>query len=403
MSVDAALKLRGRPAGRIRPQLDGLRRVLREMGDPQRDFSSILVVGTNGKGSTAAMLEAILRAHDLDTGLFTSPHLVRIEERIRLNGRPVEESILSRELTRLDDYPELTYFEALTAAAFAIFADAGVDVAVLEAGMGGSWDATRLAESAIAGITNVGTDHGKWLGREPSTIARDKGRALAAAGRSVIGPGVDAALVAELDAPHAVAAETIVQSDNDRPGLLRLKWGRLALDVRPSLSGRFQVDNLRLAVALAIEAEKAGFVDLDADRMRSALEAVDWPGRLSRHRVAGREILIDCAHNLEAAEALARHLGTLNTRYNLLFSCLDDKPVAEMAKVLRPQVGDVAVYRLDDDRAMSVEGLVTAFPEAVVAADAFSALDLLRDPVMAAGSMRVAGDLLADANSVARS
>ncbi|MCG6947541.1 MAG: hypothetical protein LJE93_01305 [Acidobacteria bacterium] len=403
MSIDAALKLRGRPAGRIRPQLDGLRRVLREMGNPQRDFSSILVVGTNGKGSTAAMLEAILRAHELDTGLFTSPHLVRIEERIRLNGRPIEESMLSRELARLDDYPELTYFEALTAAAFAIFADAGVDVAVLEAGMGGSWDATRLAESGIAGITNVGTDHGKWLGREPSTIARDKGRALAAAGRSVIGPGVDRALVAELDAPHAVAAETIVQSDNHSPGLLRLKWGRLALDVRPSLSGRFQVDNLRLAVALAIEAEKAGFVDLDADRMRSALEAVDWPGRLSRHRVAGREILIDCAHNLEAAEALAQHLGTLNMRYNLLFSCLDDKPVAEMAEVLRPQVGDVAVYRLDDDRAMSVEGLVAAFPEAVVAADAFSALDLLRDPVMAAGSMRVAGDLLADANSVARS
>jgi dihydrofolate synthase/folylpolyglutamate synthase len=403
MSVDVALKLSGRPAGRIRPQLDGLRRVLREMGNPQRDFSSILVVGTNGKGSTAAMLEGILRAHDLDTGLFTSPHLVRIEERIRLNGRPIEGSILSRELARLDDYPELTYFEALTAVAFAIFSEAGVDVAVLEAGMGGSWDATRLAESAIAGITNVGTDHSRWLGREPATIARDKGRALAAAGRSVIGPGLDATLVAELDAPHAVAAETIVRSENHSPGFLRLKWGRLVLDVRPSLSGRFQVDNLRLAVALAIEAEKAGFVELDADRVRSALEGVNWPGRLSRHVIAGREILIDCAHNLEAAEALAQHLRTLVKRYNLVFSCLDDKPVDEMAKVLKPQVRDVAVYRLDDDRAMSVERLLSAFPEAVVAADAFSALDLLRDPVIAAGSIRVAGDLLADVTSVVRS
>ena len=111
--------------------------------------------------------------------------------------------------------------------------------------------------------------------------------------------------------------------------------------------------------------------------------------------------MVDCAHNFEAAETLAQHLGTLDTRYNLLFSCLDDKPVIRMAEVLRPQVRDVAVYRLDDDRAMSIDRLVAAYPEAVVADDVRSALEALPDPVLAAGSIRVAGDLLALADSEA--
>ncbi len=165
MSVAPALKLDERRPGRIRPDLGVLRTVLEELGSPHLVFHSVLVVGTNGKGSTAAMLEAVLREHGLTTGLFTSPHLVRVEERVRLDGDPVDAAILERHLDRLAPYPDLTYFETVTAAAFSIFAESGVEVAVLEAGMGGSWDATRLAGSEIAGLTNVGTDHRRWLGR----------------------------------------------------------------------------------------------------------------------------------------------------------------------------------------------------------------------------------------------
>ena len=158
-----------------------------ELGDPQKNFRSILVVGTNGKGSTAAMLEAVLRAHGVMTGLYTSPHLIRIEERVQLGGRLVSETELGRRLALLDSYVDLTYFETLTAAAFEVFSDAGIEVAILEAGMGGSWDATRLAGSAIAGLTNIGSDHSHWLGDGRGEIARDKGRALAAAERLSVG------------------------------------------------------------------------------------------------------------------------------------------------------------------------------------------------------------------------
>ena len=196
MSVAASLTLEDRRPGRIRPDLSALRAALEELGSPHLGFESVLVVGTNGKGSTAVMLEAILRAHGLTTGLFTSPHLVDVEERVRLDGVPVEAAVLSKHLDRLAPFPDLTYFETITAAAFSVFAEKDVDVAVLEAGMGGSWDATRLAGSRIAGITNVGTDHRMWLGSERSEIARDKGRAVAAASYGVIGDGVEPEILA---------------------------------------------------------------------------------------------------------------------------------------------------------------------------------------------------------------
>ena len=396
MSVDVALNLENRPQGRIRPELDGLREVLAEIGNPQLDFPSILVVGTNGKGSTAAMLEALLRSHGLSTGLFTSPHLVRVEERVRLDGAPVDEPVLESAIGRFDEYPDLTYFETLTAAAFSVFSEAQVDVAVLEAGMGGSWDATRLAESTIAGLTNIGSDHAGWLGAEPTEVARDKGRALAAAESAVIGAGVDDDLVAGLGAPAARRAGSLVGCADAGGGRIAMSWDGREATVRMPLSGAFQVDNLELALALALEVVEAGVMrELEPARIREAIEEMSWPGRLSVHRVRGREVLMDCAHNLEAAQALAHHLRGLDHRYNLLFSCLDDKPLEAMAEVLRPRVGDVVVCRLDDGRAMPLERLAAAFAGAEVAEDPQSGLDRASDPVLAAGSIRLVGSLLA--------
>jgi dihydrofolate synthase/folylpolyglutamate synthase len=396
MSVAPALKLSDRPTGRIRPELDGLRSVLADCGDPQLDYPSILIVGTNGKGSTAAMLEAVFRAHGFATGLFTSPHLVRVEERVQLNGVPVDSTVLETHIGLFDASPDLTYFETLAAAAFSIFSKARIDVAVLEAGMGGSWDATRLAESAIAGLTNVGSDHAGWLGDEPSAIARDKGRALAAAERAVLGSGVDESLLVDLGAPAACRAGSLVDCSVRRDGRVRLRWDGHETVVDLPLEGDFQLKNLELALALAVEAVTAGLMtSLIPSRVQMALEAVKWPGRLSSHPVDGREVLMDCAHNLEAAQSLAHFLGGLEHRYNLLFSCLADKPVEAMAKVLRPLVGDVVVCRLDDERAMPVERLAAAFTGAGVANDPRSGLDRLEDPVLAAGSVRLVGELIA--------
>jgi dihydrofolate synthase/folylpolyglutamate synthase len=395
MSVLPALSLRGRSVGRIRPALGDLRRVLAELGDPQQRFQSILVVGTNGKGSTAAILAAVLGAHSVRTGLFTSPHLVRVEERVRINARSVDQAVLARHVERLDAYPELTFFEVLTAAAFTAFADAGVEVAVLEAGMGGSWDATRLAGSAIAGLTNVGSDHAAWLGSTPEEIARDKGQALAGAERAVIGRGVAQTLVGELGAPNADRAGSLVHCEDAGGGRVKIGWDGRETVVRLPLAGAHQLDNLELALALAVSAATAGWVaEMDPARVCEAVENVNWPGRLSVHRLAGREVLVDCAHNLESVETLARHLDATDRRHNLLFSCLEDKPVEAMARVLCPRVESIVVCQLDDDRAMPIQRLAAAFPTAAVAPDPWTGLDRLHEPVLATGSIRLAGELL---------
>ena len=396
MPAAAPLKLERRGASRIRPDLDRLREALAALGDPQRRFPSILVVGTNGKGSSAAIAEAVLRAHSLRTGLYTSPHLVRVEERIRVGGAAVALGQLERQLDRLDGFPELTYFETLTAAAFAIFAEAGVEVAVLEAGMGGSWDATRLAESAVAGLTNVGTDHRAWLGDDRPAIAGDKGRALAAAAWPVVGAGVGADIFQALAAPDAVSAGSLVQCRPVADGRVELSWSGGRTTVRLPLSGAHQLDNAQLALALCLRAAAAGWLGgLEPHRVRAAVEGVQWPGRLSRHRLGDRQVLMDCAHNLEGATALAAHLGGLGERHHLLFSCLDDKPVEAMAAVLRPVVGEVAVCELADERAMPLARLLAAFPGALEASDPEAALAALPDPVLAAGSVRLVGSLLA--------
>jgi dihydrofolate synthase/folylpolyglutamate synthase len=342
------------------------------------------------------MLEAILRAHGLKTGLFTSPHIVRVEERVRLNGAAVAVPRLAAAVGQFDDFPDLTYFETLAAAAFGIFANEKVDVAVLEAGMGGSWDATRLADSEIAGLTNIGSDHASWLGADPESIARDKGQALANARRAVIGPGVDEALVSALGSPNARRARSLVECSDLGDGRLQARWEDRKGVFRPPLNGAFQLENLELALALAVEAADAGlFGSLEPSRVRVALEGVSWPGRLSTHRVNGRELLMDCAHNLEAVEALAGYLGGQNRRYNLLFSCLDDKPVEAMARTLEPRVEDIMVCPLDDARAMPVERIAAAFQSAAVAPDPRSAFESLSDPVLAAGSIRLVGALYA--------
>jgi dihydrofolate synthase/folylpolyglutamate synthase len=288
MPVSPPLKLIDRPAGRIRPRLDNLRQVLSERGNPQLDFPSILIVGTNGKGSTAAMLEALLREHGLTTGLFTSPHLVRVEERVQVGGAPLDSEVFEMHVRRFDEFPDLTYFETVTGAAFTAFSEAMVDIAVLEAGMGGSWDATRLAESSVAGVTNIGSDHSQWLGSDPAAVAREKGQALAAADRAVVGSGVDESLLSHLGAPNAQWAKSLVSCADRGDGRVVARWNGGETLVRLPLAGAFQLENFELALALALTAANTDLVPtLVPRRVRVAVECVSWPGRLSAHPVGG--------------------------------------------------------------------------------------------------------------------
>jgi dihydrofolate synthase/folylpolyglutamate synthase len=389
------LSLQRRRPGRIRPRLEPFREALHGCGNPQQSWPSILVVGTNGKGSVAAITAAVLGAHGARVGLYTSPHLVRVEERIRIDGAAIDGDQFDRHLSVLDAFPQLTFFETVTAAAFLAFAEAGVDVVVLEAGMGGRWDATRAAASEVAGLTNVGSDHAAWLGSAPAAVAADKGAALAAARLAVVGSQVDAQTMSLLAAPQAVPASDLIRVAAGAPGRAEVTIGGEEVDVVLPLAGSHQVANLGLSLALHCCAADLGWAGaLEREAVLRGLARVRWPGRLSQHRIGGRQVMLDCAHNLEAAVALAHHLGGLERRFNLLFSCLDDKPVEEMAAVLRPVVGRVAVCGLADERAMPVARMAAAFTDAEQGHDPAAALDLLPDPVLAAGSLRLVGALL---------
>ncbi len=395
-------RLSRRRPGRINPSLEETRLALEKLGRPQDRYPSILVLGTNGKGSTAAMLEALLAAHGLSVGLYTSPHLVRVEERIRIGGRAVTGERLDAALAALDPFPDLSFFESLTVAALALFAGAQVDVAVLEAGMGGRWDATRLAEPTVAGLTNVGSDHTRWLGRSREAVAAEKGAGLSAAATAVLGPGVDPVLEPALGIPRFTRAGELVELRPDDRGV-RARWPGGSVRLVPPLPGEHQRENLHLALALAVAASREGILPtLDPPAVARGLAATRWPGRLSPVTLRGKTLLLDGAHNLEAATVLARHLETFRDPPDLLFSCLEDKPAGAMLEILRPVVRRIVLVELDDARAMPMERLRAAAPGALTAPSLAEAVDLLREPAVAAGSLRLVGSLMEYAGLGAR-
>ncbi len=395
MSAPLPRRLIARVPGRIHPSLEQAAEALESLLRPHNAYPSVLVLGTNGKGSTAAMLAAILRAHGLSVGLYTSPHLVRVNERIRIDGAAVRGIDLERALERLDRFPELSFFETLTVAAFMLFAEASIDVAILEAGIGGRWDATRLADPVIAGLTNVGTDHARWLGSGREAIAAEKGAGLGAARLPVLGPGVDPSLEPLLGVPHARHANAMARVDQPSEEQLHLSWGEEHVELSSPLAGAHQLDNLHLALALAVAAVDVGILPgLRPADLRRGLMHTTWPGRLSWLCVAGRRVLVDGAHNLEAAQALADHLARLPQRADLVFSCLDDKPAGAMLETLRPAVNQVFLTELDDDRAASLTDLHAAAPWATPVGSLAAALRRAKDPVVAAGSLRLVGKLM---------
>ncbi len=388
-------RLSRRGPGIVNPSLEAASAALDALGHPEQAYPSILVLGTNGKGSTAAMLSAVLEAHGAAAGLYTSPHLVRVEERIRIRSRDVDPEALDAALTRLDSFPDLSYFETLTVAALDLFARRGVAIAVLEAGMGGRWDATRLAGPAVAGLTNVGTDHARWLGPDRESIAAEKGAALASVPTAVLGPQVDPAVVPALGAPGAIPAAGLVAFRSVDGETVEADWGDGPVTLRCPLPGRHQHANLHLALALHAAAALAGIAPSpETDAVRDGLARTRWPGRFDTVTVDGRTVLLDGAHNAEAAAALATALAGLGVRPSLIFSCLDDKPAAAMIETLRPVVGRIVLVELDDPRAMPMASLREAAPDAVIAPDLPSALELAGDPAAAAGSLRLVGAIL---------
>jgi dihydrofolate synthase/folylpolyglutamate synthase len=411
---------------RILPGLDRMRRALAALGHPETAFPCVLVLGTNGKGSTSALLAAVLQAHGLTVGLYTSPHLVAVEERIRVGGVTIARARLAELVTALARFPDLSYFETLTCAALLEFAERKVDIAVMEAGLGGRWDASAAAPPVVALLTNVGTDHMRWLGPTRAAIAAEKAAALS--GREAIVGAWDDEVEGVIRAGAVPGTPLSLASDwavvrRRAPGTGRrnrvqgaagpsapsaapfgqgvtFEVGATRGEARLPLAGEHQLANLTLALAGAAALAKHGLGPaLDAGAVRRGIEGAVWPGRLQWCRAFGRELLVDGAHNREAMTALTGALDAMGLSGNLhlLFSCFDDKPLDAMAALLRPRVTGVTVTEIASPRAASVAALAAAFPGCRRAASAAAALlDLPADrPTLVTGSLRLAGEVLA--------
>jgi dihydrofolate synthase/folylpolyglutamate synthase len=402
---------------RMKLRLDTIRGVLSRLDNPHQRFKSVHVAGTNGKGSTSAHLAAILQAGGFRTGLFTSPHLVRFNERFRIDGHVVgdEEVVAAFEQVRLaqrQNEEHMTFFEMCAAMAFLIFARREVDWAVVETGMGGRLDATNVLTPEVTVITNIALDHQIYLGDTLSDIAREKA--------GIIKPGVS--LVTGVKQPPAWG---VVESTARRHQAPVYRLGKafrvrrrghdndftyfgidtILRDLKTRLEGSYQVDNATMAIA-ACELINQKQPTVDPEVIRNGLTRVAWPGRL---QVVSRDplVILDGAHNLAAAQLLAHHLRQHlgHRKLVLVIGILDDKAFDGMLAALAPFCSRIVATQPNYARALPPEQVAQAAQKYVsrvctkpsVAAAIEHALATVQshEAVCVAGSLYLVGEALA--------
>ncbi|WP_460701375.1 bifunctional folylpolyglutamate synthase/dihydrofolate synthase [Myceligenerans halotolerans] len=397
------------PEHKIDPTMARVERVLDLLGDPHRAFRAVHITGTNGKSSTARMVESLVREHGLRTGLFTSPHLSSVTERIQIDGEPLDEDrfvevfedvapyigVADRE-SEADGGPPLSFFEVLTVMAIAAFADAPVDVAVIEVGLGGSWDSTNVVDAPIAVLTPVAMDHEKWLGHtiaeiaaEKAGIIKDRATAIVAAQRE----DADAEIRARAERTGAhliregvdleVAARQVAVGGQ----LVALRTpGGLYTDIYLPLHGGHQAHNALLALA-ATEALISGGKALDGGVVEAGFARVTSPGRLEVVR-SSPTMIVDAAHNPAGVEAMVE---TLEESFDLrriigVVGIMADKDAEGLLAVLEPVLAEIVVTRNTNERSMEPEEL------AEIANDVFGE-DRVHVAADLSGAIQIAADL----------
>jgi dihydrofolate synthase/folylpolyglutamate synthase len=333
--------------------LDRVERALAQRNHPERACPAVVVAGTNGKGSVAAMLAAGLRASGLRVGLYTSPHLHKLVERFQVDGRVVSERTFAKKVTELapwfsaESTPPLTFFEACTVVAFELFREARCDLVVLEVGLGGRLDATNLVTPLVSVITRIALDHADRLGPTLTHIAGEKAGIIKARVPVVVGVR-DAEALAVIRRRATRLKARRLQIDRDFAGELSAGRGRVRVGealyegVQLPLAGAHQADNLACAVAtLSVLAERG--VVPDMKQALKGLSRVRWPGRLEI--IPGPpDVLLDAAHNPDACEVLAVELDRLRDQYTkrvLVFGVLSDKDHRAMLRILKRHVDEI--------------------------------------------------------------
>jgi len=364
--------------------LDEIRVLLKALEDPQTQFPSVLIAGTNGKGSTASTLASILTESGVRTGLYTSPHLERVNERIRVDRGEISDDDFARRYFAVHDVAQNlvlsgkleqlpSFFETLTAMAFLHFAEAGVEIAVLEVGMGGRLDATNIVDPLFSIVTDISLDHMEWLGTTIAEITREKAGILRRGGTLVTLPQHPEAnqalgeVAADLDV-RGVSATAYMPPLGLRPGdSYAVEALGTSVEVASPLIGAHQHRNVALAVAAAVElAQKHGF-PVTPGAIEAGIRRTSWPGRLERVRRGGIEWILDVAHNPAGAWALRAGLREILEQgepaarpRTLIFSCLRDKPLAELAQILFPLFDEVIFAPIHSARAATLEDLMAA-------------------------------------------
>jgi dihydrofolate synthase/folylpolyglutamate synthase len=378
--------------------LERIAKLMQALGDPQGGPRFIHIAGTNGKGSTAAMIESGLRAAGQRTGLYTSPHLVEPTERIRIAGEPVTHQQFAGAFTTVHDTAERmlqsaeldlhpTYFESVTAMAFLLFQRAQLDWVVLEVGLGGRLDATNIVAPQLCVITPIDYDHQVFLGDSITSIANEKA--------GILKPGVPAVFAPQ----HAAAAE-VLKRNAGGTFLFSNDWPTedLSIDIRGS---RFRVGNLNVVCPLAGEhqvenARTAAIALHELGYPCDGIAETRWPGRLERVS-EHPEIILDGAHNVAGTQALANYIRRFYSGRNiwLVYGVMRDKAVDQMTSLLFPLAGRIILTAPDNSRAMPPERIPAA--DALVTHSVGEAIEALRqagpeDAVFITGSLFVVGE-----------
>jgi dihydrofolate synthase / folylpolyglutamate synthase len=406
-----------------------MRVLLAALDHPEKRFPSVLIAGTNGKGSTAATLASILSASGLKTGLYTSPHLIRINERIRVSGEEIGDDDfaglhgeVNTVAERLVDRGELpwhpSFFEMMTAIAFVRFARESVDIAVLEVGMGGRLDATNVVEPLLSVITDISLDHQKFLGNTVGEIAREKVGIIRPGGVVVTLPQQPEAndvignTILDLGAVGISAVqyvppvspgsdEYLVASAEKNIYRYPLQVMGKEILVETPLVGRHQLRNVALAIAAAVQLSRQGFSGITSASIERGIRATTWPGRFQilAGPTGGPEIVLDVAHNPAGAWALR---SALSERYGdrpliFVFGAMRDKAISEMTEILFPLAERVIATRPENPRSASPEEIQCAGSrtgaEIEAIAEVKPALERARAVARAGGVIVVTGSI----------
>ncbi len=414
-----------RTAHGIRPGLEIITQLLDALDHPERAYPYVHVAGTNGKGTVCAMVESVLRHTGYKTGLYTSPHLIRFNERIQVDGQPATDSDLAALIEAIDPITETvaampegrpaTFFEYATAMAFEQFKRSAVDWAVIETGMGGRWDATNVGSPAISVITRIDVDHVAYLGADIGKIAWEKA--------GIIKPGVPVVCGAFPDAVECVvqdaartAGSVIIRADQSvRIQRMHQDWSGQKVKVeteqrslrpfRLPLVGRHQVENCALAVAVLESLEAMGRIELPDAALRAGLAEVSWPARCQLLK-RDPELILDVAHNPNGAAALAHTLAEVGNGQpvGLVIGFLDDKDAKSCMDALARVADRCWAVPIPHPRGMPPEEVRACAERAGITAQTASLAQALEEAtawaiaehgmICIAGSLYLAGEVL---------